>query len=217
MGREKWATREEDKWKMEGEWMRGDTHSDMEKWKTCWERHLVISKQGDSWLGPNTPLPSLSLSRRRRFTCHWASKPPHYHLFYHSIFPQKQGRRTSKEREVESGWREKRKTPQIYMPLRNWDCISLSCAIVYCAWLSNGKKWNREGMSWLLSHQSCCLCGGLPALAAVCSHRLGNPNTPAHFAQAQRDSSSYTWNSDEAPNQTQKGHFTLGHIDTHRY
>ena len=43
----------EDKWGMEGEWIRGDTHSDMERWKTCWERHLVITRLEDSWLIPS--------------------------------------------------------------------------------------------------------------------------------------------------------------------
>lgn len=135
--------------------MRGDTHSDMEKWKTCWERHLVISKQGDSWLSPNTPSPS----QCRRFTCYWASKPPHYNLFYRFIvFPQKQGR-TTKEREEETGWREMRKTPQIYMPLRNWGCISLSCAVVYCAWLSNEKNGTEKGWAgcWAIKAAVCAV------------------------------------------------------------
>lgn len=41
---------------------RGDRHSDTERWKTCWKRHLVITRGG--------------------FTCCCAYKYPHYLLFF---------------------------------------------------------------------------------------------------------------------------------------
>ncbi len=50
---------------------------------------------------------------------------------------------TTKEREA-TAMERNGKTPLIYMPLRNCNCISLSCAKVYCVWLSNGKMEQRR-------------------------------------------------------------------------
>lgn len=189
--------------------MRGDTHSDTERWKTCWERHSVITKR-DSWSGPNP-------SQLRRFTCRCASKPPHYHLFYHSVFLK--ARHDDQREEWERGMDRKGKTPLIYMPLGNRDCISLSCAIVYCVWLSNEKNGTvkRWAGCWAIKAALCVV---------ACQHWW--PSAPANLvsqthnralAQAKQGlSSSYTLNSSEVPNQTQKTRqFTLGYTDTHWY
>lgn len=120
---------------MEGEWMRGDTHSDMERWKTCWGRHLVITKRGDSWLGPNPPSTRKIYLSLRLQTSSLSS-------FLSLYLPESKGWWLKGGKR--EGWREKKKTLLIYMPLSNWDCILLSCAIVYCVWLSNEKKEQRR-------------------------------------------------------------------------
>lgn len=198
----KWGRREEDKWKMEGEWMRGDTHSDTERWKTCWERHLVITKREDSWHGPN-PLSTQKIYLSLRLQTSLLSS-------FLSLYLQEKQGTTAKGRE-ERGMERKGKTPLIYMPLRNRDCISLSCAIVYCVSLSiekNGTEKEWAGC-WAIKAALCVV---------ACQHcrlfALTNLVTQTHshtLTEAQRDSSSYTSNSGEAPNQTQKGQFTLGH------
>lgn len=115
------------------------------------------------------------------------------------------------------GWSNRGGKTLIYIPLRNWDCISLLWAVVYCVWLSNGgKKWSREGMSWLLSHQSCSLCGDLPAVPAVCSYKLGNPNKhTTMFSCRRKQIQALTHEiATKAPNQERQGQFRLGHTNT---
>lgn len=67
--------------------------------KPAREKHLVITKREDSWLGPS-PLSTqkIYLSLRLR-------KPPHYHLFYHSIFPK--ARHDNPRRGRREGWIER--------------------------------------------------------------------------------------------------------------
>lgn len=120
---------------MEGEWMRGDTHSDMERWKTCLRETFSHHQTGRQLAQSQPPLNSEDLLVVA------PPKPPHYHLFYHSIFPKA---RHDNQRRGGEGMDRKGKTPLIYMPLRNWNSISLSCAIVYCVWLSNEKMEQRK-------------------------------------------------------------------------
>lgn len=160
---------EEFRRKMLWEGMMGNTHSDMREtfshhqvqWHLAWPQPPFNSKD----LLVVVPLNrliiilSITLSSRQQMTT--------------TIGGKRQGRSSGGAKTL------------IYIPLRNWDCISLLWAAVYCVWLSNGgKKWNREGMSWLLSHQSCSLCGDLPAVPAVCSYKLSNPNTQPCFHAA---------------------------------
>lgn len=157
----KWGGREEDKWGMEGEWMREDTHSDTERWKTCLRETFSHHQAGRQLARSQPPLNSEDLLVVA------PPKPPHYHIFYHSIFPK--ARHDNQREGGERGMDRKGKTPLIYMPLRNWNCISLSCAIVYCVWLSNGKNGTEKGWAgcWAIKAALCvvaCQNWWLPAL-----------------------------------------------------
>lgn len=142
------------------------------------------------------------------------SELPHYHLFCHSIF--RKARRDNQREGSKRGMGRRRQTPLIYVPLRNRDCISLSCAIVYCVWLSDEKNGTEERWAGCRAVRA-ALC------VVACQHwwlsALTNLVTQTHnhnLTRAQRHPSFYTSNSGEVPNQTQKkdnSHLgTLTHI-----
>lgn len=104
----------------------------------------------------------------------------------------------------------------ICIPLRNRDCISLLWAAVYCVWLSNREKKNGTEMGW-------AGCWAIKAALCVATCQqcwLSAPTnlvTQTHnhvFMQPQTDPSTYTSNSDKAPNQAQQGQFRHGHTNT---
>lgn len=81
--------------------------------------------------------------------------PPNLLMFCHSILQKG-------ERGIDWKWK---------TTYSNWDLIAL-WAVFLCAWCQM-KKWRRERMSWVLSYESLSLCSGMPAMLAVCSHKVG--------------------------------------------
>lgn len=197
---EKWWRGVEYKWRMEGEWMRGNTHSDTRETFSHHQarRQLAVSQPPISSqdllvVGPPNLIivVSIALSSCKHSTT----------------------TRGGKKKRIESRRRETR----IYMPLGNLYGISLSCAIVYCVWLSNEKNGKEKGWAgcWAIKaafRVVACQHGCLYALTNLVMRTHNHP-----FTQAQRHSSAYTSNSGEGPNHTYKGQFTLGHTGIHWY
>ena len=125
----------------------------------------IITKQKESW------------SQSRCCT----SEPPHYHLFYHFLTAE-----GNNEQREEKEWRD-RGEKRIYIARGNQDCILLSCTVLYCVWLSNGKKNGTEkgwAGCWAIKAALCVAAGQLWWLSA-----LANLVTKIHnhiFTQAQR-------------------------------
>lgn len=156
-----------------------------------WERHLVITKREDSWPRPS-PLSAhkiyLSLGLQTSLSSFLSL----------SSCKHSTTTRGGKKKRIES----RRRETLIYMPLGNLYGISLSCAIVYCVWLSNEKNGKEKGWAgcWAIKaafRVVACQHGCLYALTNLVIQTHNHP-----FTQAQRHSSAYTSNSGEGPNHT---------------